>query len=394
MIISRDCAVCGSSKKKTIYSQRLEVPTTGSIPGGNDVVVCSECGFAYADNLPDQTALDQHYRHSCDSSEEAKRYDASEQAIIRFLRRGDRILDIGCGSGQLLCRIKDQGYGDVVGLEPSEAACVAAREQHGLNVVQGSLFDRRDIGRFDFVILSHVLEHVADLVGFLCEIRRLLSDGGRVFIEVPDAYSFVRSVEPNPPLGWTYERDLFAHFTPEHINFFSTVSLQNLMLRLGFDQLLLGSVVSIMGVITSVWQRSRIVNDCEIEARLVEYIAAARSVLKDPTRVIDELVQTQKEVLVWGAGLHTQRLLGCTQLAKAHIRAFIDTNPQYHGQQLLGVPIVGPRAVFGLPVLPIVISSRRVQEEIRRQIIDSGVPNPIVLLYPDQGSPASGSPRG
>jgi SAM-dependent methyltransferase len=141
MIISRDCAVCGSSKKKTVYSQRLEVPTIGSIPGGNDVVVCSECGFAYADNLPDQTALDQHYRHSCDSSEEAKRYDASEQAIIQFLRRGDRILDIGCGSGQRLCRIKDQGYGDVVGLEPSEAACVAAREQHGLNVVQGSLFD-------------------------------------------------------------------------------------------------------------------------------------------------------------------------------------------------------------------------------------------------------------
>ena len=380
--MKRNCAVCGSSTKDPVYSQRLVTPSAAQFHSGQEVVICRECGFAYADNLPDQVALDKHYTNSHMNSEEPARYDLSLKNMLRFLQRRDRILDIGCGAGHLLNLIKAQGYECVVGLDPSEAACQAARRQYGLDVFQGSLFDALDLGRFDFIILSHVLEHIAELPGFISELHKLLNDEGRVYVEVPDAHNFILSVEPNAPLGWMYEKDLLAHFAPEHVNFFSLASLQNLMTRLGFQKLWAESQVSIMGVVVSVWRQIGIARDTAIDACLLEYVEAGRALLGSPIQVINRLVETQQEILVWGAGLHTQLLLGCTGFGKTNIRLFVDSNPQLQGQQLLGRPIVSPETLAQSPHLPILISSRRVQNEIKRQIEANGLKNPVILLYP------------
>jgi len=156
------------------------------------------------------------------------------------------------------------------------------------------------------------------------------------------------------------------------------------MNRIGFEKLFAASQVSIMGVIASVWRKTKIVHDGHVENCLDCYIKASKSVLNHPRSVIDRLVETQQEILVWGAGLHTQRILGCTDFGRANIRAFVDLNPQYEGEMLLGKPIVVPHVVEELPLLPIVISSRRLQGEIKRWIQTSGLKNPLVLLYPEK----------
>ena len=56
-----------------------------------------------------------------------------------------------------------------------------------------------------------------------------------------------------------YLRDLYTHFTPEHVNFFSLVSLRNLMLRHGFDEV--RCETHPLGVIASVWRRRSIIAD-------------------------------------------------------------------------------------------------------------------------------------
>jgi hypothetical protein len=58
-------------------------------------------------------------------------------------------------------------------------------------------------------------------------------------------------------------------------------------------------------------------------------------------------------ILVWGVGQLTFKLLVMTRLANVPIRAFIDTNPAYHGRRLRGAPILPPEAVtrFSDPVL-------------------------------------------
>ena len=76
---------------------------------------------------------------------------------------------------------------------------------------------------FDVVILVGVLEHIQDLDTALREVRDVLSPPGLVYVEVPDAWTFADW--PNAP---------FQDFSTEHINFFSPVSLANLMGRHGF----------------------------------------------------------------------------------------------------------------------------------------------------------------
>lgn len=41
-------------------------------------------------------------------------------------------------------------------------------------------------GRYDWIIASHVIEHVPDLVGFLCECRKLLKPTGILSLAIPD----------------------------------------------------------------------------------------------------------------------------------------------------------------------------------------------------------------
>ena len=62
------------------------------------------------------------------------------------------------------------------------------------------------------------------------------------------------------------------------------------------------------------------------------------------------VAESGREILVWGAGLHTQRLLATGGLDRANIRAFIDRDPIYHGATLAGRPIIAPEMPsFGSP---------------------------------------------
>jgi hypothetical protein len=68
-------------------------------------------------------------------------------------------------------------------------------------------------------------------------------------------------------------------------------------------------------------------------------------------------------------------------LGEAKIRAFVDSNPRYHGKQLNNVPILPPEALANMNE-PILICSRVYQEEIAAQIRgDLHLQNELRMLY-------------
>ena len=88
---------------------------------------------------------------------------------------GKGVLDLGCGDGELLARLKRRGHKDLLGLELSPQALMAA-VQHGLDVVQYDL----DTGlgcfrdkQFDVVLLSQTLQTVAGPDQLLLEMLRV-----------------------------------------------------------------------------------------------------------------------------------------------------------------------------------------------------------------------------
>ncbi len=106
------------------------------------------------------------------------RYRQVEQDVAR---QKTRLLDIGCGDGENMLNFRQQSL-EKVGVEVSFKRLQTAR-RHGLTVQQASgtavPFAENS---FDMIYIAHVLHHVADFEGVLCEIERVLSDHGAVFV--------------------------------------------------------------------------------------------------------------------------------------------------------------------------------------------------------------------
>ncbi len=100
-----------------------------------------------------------------------------------------RVLDVGCGSGVLLARMKSLGW-EVQGVEVDPGGVTAARAR-GVAVHQGQLTEAKfPDHHFDAVHSAHVIEHVHDPVALLRECFRILKPGGKLVILTPNTASF------------------------------------------------------------------------------------------------------------------------------------------------------------------------------------------------------------
>lgn len=106
---------------------------------------------------------------------------------IQRLDDGFRILEVGCGSGNVLRVLRDlaAGRGSVEGLELSREAAAAARQRTGLTITDGYLADLDAAASFDVIAAFDVLEHIADEAGVLKQMRDRLRPGGRLILTVP-----------------------------------------------------------------------------------------------------------------------------------------------------------------------------------------------------------------
>ena len=89
------------------------------------------------------------------------------------------VLDLGCGTGGLLARLRERGHKRLVGIEIDEQAILASIRR-GLDVVHADLnhgLAPFADGQFDFVVLSQTLQAVRDVPRVLCEMLRVGRQG-------------------------------------------------------------------------------------------------------------------------------------------------------------------------------------------------------------------------
>lgn len=95
-----------------------------------------------------------------------------------------RILDAGCGTGQMLKCL--EAHGDAIGLDTSSQAIGYARERGVKRLVQGSITAPPfRAGSFDCVVSLDVIEHVDDDIGILKKLHEVVKPGGFLVITVP-----------------------------------------------------------------------------------------------------------------------------------------------------------------------------------------------------------------
>ena len=140
---------------------------------------------------------------------------------------GMSTLDVGCGAGELVAFLKDQGL-EACGFEPSELAVSVAREKE-LEVHHANFDDfvancREQQRRFDAVSMVHVLEHVPDPKLLLTSMRDLLNEGGILIVDVPNDFNPLQEAARE-----ALDLEPWWIIRPDHISYFGFDSLETLL---------------------------------------------------------------------------------------------------------------------------------------------------------------------
>lgn len=137
---------------------------------------------------------------------------------INKLEVGTKVLEVGCGDGKFLERMKAKGF-DCVGLEFNDLAiekCLAK----GLDVKRESIEDFAAMNpeKFDAVVLFQVLEHVFEAKPFIQNLLLCLRKGGKLMIAVPD----------NSPYHKNFRIHANLNLPPHHMGLWNAESFKNL----------------------------------------------------------------------------------------------------------------------------------------------------------------------
>jgi len=172
-----------------------------------------------------------HYNHEIDLNNPDDLYTK----VFALAGKRKRILDVGCGSGQMGEVLTEQAGCKVTGLESDEHACSLARKRLW-KVVHGDaerLVLEHFLGpvRFDVILCLDVLEHMIDPWGFLHRIKERLDSGGFLIATLPNvAHS---SVILELLAGKFTYRDL-GLLDRNHLRFFTLDSIKEMFHRAGF----------------------------------------------------------------------------------------------------------------------------------------------------------------
>ena len=207
-----------------------------------------DCGLWWLDPMPLMEDLPKAYEHYSTHVDDSSSPDLRRRltrATFRFAlclmgldgerersrslylsqKSPGRLLEVGCGSGTHLVRLRDQGW-NVCGQEVDLLAAEVARKTYNLDVVVAPLESAGFAeNSFDAVAMNHVIEHVVEPVHLLAECHRLLRPGGDLIVVTPNVDSFLhqhfraywRALEP-----------------PRHVHLFNPGTLRQAVHRAGF----------------------------------------------------------------------------------------------------------------------------------------------------------------
>ena len=180
-----------------------ELSNTGR-DGELRTVICKNCGLVFSDPFPIDTAeyYQKNYRilYKGTYSPKIKHiYRAANVAIERYKRLETytlgkkKVLEIGSGGGEFSYLLTKKGF-DVSAIEPNEGYGNYSKEQYGLNVQIGFAQNLEFAAEtFDFITMSHVLEHVDNPTTMLEKLRTWLKPNGILALEVPNVEAVCQS---------------------------------------------------------------------------------------------------------------------------------------------------------------------------------------------------------
>jgi len=134
----------------------------------------------------------------------------------------DSILDVGCGKGILLHKMKESGFKNVLGIDPFIDEIISY--PNGLKIVKKNFNELED--RFDFIMFNHSFEHMKKPLEVMNQSNRLLNKNKFLLLRIPvsDSYAFKH-----------YKENWCSLDAPRHLFLHTKRSIELLAKESGFE---------------------------------------------------------------------------------------------------------------------------------------------------------------
>ena len=218
--IRRPCAACGSSDAQPL-----------GIKNELDILSCRKCATVYTPYSPWYSSEYYYVSYYPEASLSPPPFVQTrlEEITGEFApyRQTNRLLDIGCGAGNLMLAARKNGW-NAHGLDVSASAVNHVRSL-GFEVFQGELQQAHlPSAHFDVITAAEILEHLSDPRVLVEEVARLLRPGGLFWTTTPHARGLSARV-----LGLKWR----CIWPPEHLQLFSASGLKGLLRDVGFREI-------------------------------------------------------------------------------------------------------------------------------------------------------------
>lgn len=296
--------------------------------------------------------------------QELQANQAQKLSELRAEKRlpGCSFVEIGCGDGSFL-KHASRYFEKVLGIEPSERFAQEA-EGAGFEVLKTYVGENQipTEAKFDAFASRQVFEHLPDPLGVLKGVAKMLNSGAIGLIEVPNGYRALRNSR-------------FYEFFPDHVNYFSVISLVSLAAEAGFS--VLECKESFNSDYLELWVELENPNRGWVEA-LDE---ARDSLTQELNNLVAESAGSGQTISLWGAGAKTLSIVAnMSPSALSQISSVIDSDPHKQGFFLpnTSIPIVGPLSSEALSSDCIIILNLSYTKEVYSTILAQNTKNPAV----------------
>jgi 2-polyprenyl-3-methyl-5-hydroxy-6-metoxy-1,4-benzoquinol methylase len=274
--------------------------------------------------------------------------------------RGKKLLEIGCGNGELLNQLKLKGA-SVTGLEIGPQAQVA-EDRYGIKVLREPLAVGALAEEFDCIYSYGCLEHIEDINGFFTASRSCLKNGGLFFHSVPN-------------FALSFEHIHLDHLLHEHVNYFMPANGVALLEAQGFSSASAsltkaGNEVMIWGFhqagAVPRWPTERI----SVEIALLEdYSQKLERKIKSTLGALTKIAAKGQTIGFYAGGFEYG-----FHLTASNIRYF-DGDIYKHGKQWLpgSALIEAPVALIAEPVDCLVVCKPHYFPAIKNALVEIGV---------------------
>lgn len=351
--LNRLCPVCGNcNDANRIYTCYMHNGLATFLPSTYDIIECKKCGMCYADTSATQKDYDMYYSEcnnyagvqSIKKQDEAL-YKSIVEELSRLVSNDASVIDIGFGRGDFLMFLRDVGYVNLSGIDPSSYSVEQIKKQ-GINAFIGNVYNVDEFPSvYNVAYLGGVIEHLLYPALAIKKIYKILKDDGLFIIVYPD---FSDMSEDN--------YDIASNFNLEHINYFSKYTVDNLCIKNGFEPIKNIRCISfqskdstqygIIGIYRkrdfAAYNQLKIPYDSVTATSINQYINRIKEKENSTIDIIKKYACDGKIVSVWGTGQYTLRLLATSALSECNIEYYIDSNPTKIGTIFEGKKIQAP----------------------------------------------------